>query len=176
MAEGLNDFFDQLPPSMYGVADAAYTLSENILIPFTGAERFDPFNDSFNYYLSQLRIRVEMAFGRLVNKFRILGHKIEGTLDRVTAILLACARLHNFVIKEDGPFEKIYYSIEDEMESLQIRPDPKAPLGMSYLPVVPDETFVCYSGISFTRQAIVQGLMELQIYRPLHNIECKKRE
>lgn len=175
-ADGLREVIDNLPLTWYAVADAAYTLSERILIPFTGAERFDPFKDSFNYYLSQLRIRVEMAFGRLVNKFRILGRKIEGSLDRVTAILMACARLHNFIIKEDGPFEKAYISVEDEMKNLDIQPDPSAPLGMSYLPVVPDNEFVCYDGVSFTRQAIVDNLRKKQIYRPLHNIERKKRE
>ncbi|KAL7485512.1 LOW QUALITY PROTEIN: hypothetical protein ACHAW6_011111 [Cyclotella cf. meneghiniana] len=52
----------------YGVANAAYTLSEHILIPYTGSDRLDYSQDSF-YYLSQLYICVEMAFGWLVNKF-----------------------------------------------------------------------------------------------------------
>ena len=52
---------------LYGVGDAAYTLMERLLVLFTESQRLDPAKDSFNYYLSQLRIRVEMAFGRLVN-------------------------------------------------------------------------------------------------------------
>ena len=47
---------------------------------------------------------------------------------------------------------------------------------MSYLPVVPDENFQVYHGISHTRQAIVEYLQENEIGRPLHNIERKKRE
>ena len=62
LAEGLRELFENLPLGLYGVADAAYTLSESILIPFTGADRQDKAHDAFNYYLSQLRIRVEMAF------------------------------------------------------------------------------------------------------------------
>ena len=77
LATGLKDIVDALPLGLYGVADAAYTLSENMLIPYTGVDRLDPAQDAFNYYLSQLRIRVEMAFGRLVNKFRILSGKLE---------------------------------------------------------------------------------------------------
>jgi hypothetical protein len=68
LATGLKDIFDSLPPGLFGLADAAYTLSECMLIPFVGADRCNPAQDAFNYYLSQLRIRVEMAFGRLVNK------------------------------------------------------------------------------------------------------------
>lgn len=170
LASGLKEAFDNLPLGLYGVADAAYTLSENMLIPFTGVERLDPAQDSFNYYLSQLRIRVEMAFGRLVNKFRILSGKVEGSLDTVSAVLTACARLHNYIIREDGPFES------GNMDDVDIVPNPSAPLGMDYLPVVPDEAFQAYTGVSHTREAIVQYLREHEIGRPLHNIERKKRE
>ena len=69
LAPGLKDIFDSLLPGLFGLADVTYTLSENLLIPFVGADRCDPSQDAFNNYLSQLRIRVEMAFGRLVNKF-----------------------------------------------------------------------------------------------------------
>ena len=173
LASGLKEAFENLPLGYYGLADAAYTLSERMLIPYTGVDRLDPSQDAFNYYLSQLRIRVEMAFGRLVNKFRILSGKIEGSLDRVTAILTACARLHNFIIQEDGPFEGV--SPED-MDSNTDASSSIAPFGMNYLPVVPDDSFVSYSGVSHTREAIVDFIRENGIGRPLHNIERKKRE
>ena len=173
LATGLKEIIDALPLGLYGVADAAYTLSENMLIPYTGVDRLDPAQDAFNYYLSQLRIRVEMAFGRLVNKFRILSGKVGGSLDRVTAVLIACARLHNFIIQEDGPFEICDMSDADRLE---IRADPSAPFGMSYLPVIPDSTFQVYEGTSQTRNGIVNFIRENEIGRPLHNIERKKRE
>ena len=90
----------------------------------------DPAQDAFNFYLSQLRIRVEMAFGRLVNKFRILSGKIVGSMDRVSAILMACAWLHNFINQHDSPFheEVTFDSIDEEMEAHGIRPDKDAPL------------------------------------------------
>ena len=58
-------------------------------------------------------------------------------MDRVTAILTACARLHNFIIQQDGPFEVL---------DSDVVPHANAPLGMGYLPVVPDETFEAYDG------------------------------
>jgi hypothetical protein len=176
MAPGLKEVLESLPLGRYAVADAAYTLSEHILIPFTGSDRLDSAQDSFNYYLSQLRIRVEMAFGRLVNKFRILSGKIIGSLDRVTRILMACARLHNFIIKEDRPFDKQYRTVEEEFDSMNLLPDPIAPLELSYLPVIPDEIFEVYPGISHTREAIVEFLRESDTLRPVHNVARKKRE
>ena len=62
MAPGLKEVLESLPLGHYAVADAAYTLSECILIRYTGAD-IDPAQDSFNYYLFQLRICLEMAFG-----------------------------------------------------------------------------------------------------------------
>jgi hypothetical protein len=76
----LKEIVDSLPLGLYIVTDAAYMLSENLLVPFTGKDRDDPYHDSFNYHLSQLRIRVEMAFGYMVNKFRILRRKLECSL------------------------------------------------------------------------------------------------
>ena len=61
-AGNLKEIIDSLPLGLYIVADAAYVLSEKLLVPFTGNDRSDPYHDSFNYHLSQLRIRVEMAF------------------------------------------------------------------------------------------------------------------
>jgi hypothetical protein len=69
---------DSLPLGMYGIADVAYTLSEKLLIPFIGVDRLDPTKDAFNYYLSQLRIHVQMAFARLVNIFHNLSGKSKG--------------------------------------------------------------------------------------------------
>lgn len=94
----------------------------------------------------------------------------------MSAILNACSRLHNFIIQEDGPFDRQYNNVDEEIESLHIQPNAKAPLGMSYLPVVPDETFETYTGISYTRQLIVDNLRAHEIYRPLNSIERKKKE
>lgn len=104
MADDLIKCINELPLGMFFVGDAAYTLSENLLIPFTGSQRDNLDNDAFNYYLSQLRIRIEMAFGRLVNKFRVLKKNLEGSLKRKSRIIMTCARLHNFIIDMDQVF------------------------------------------------------------------------
>jgi hypothetical protein len=177
LAKALKTAFDSLPLGRFGVADTAYTLCEGILIPFTGAERLDQAYDAFNYYLSQLRIRVEMAFVRLVNKFCILSGTISGPLDRASAILIACARLHNYIIREDKPFGDTSEMCPNDISKLDdIATHPNGPLGMTYLPVIPNEDFETFYGISQTREAIVEFIQEHDVRRPMQNLERKKRE
>ncbi len=71
-ATGLHDIIDKLPSGLYVAGDAAYVLTEHLLVPFTGSCRQDPDRDSYNFYLSQLRIRIEMTFGLLTTKWRCL--------------------------------------------------------------------------------------------------------
>ena len=105
---------------------------------------------------------MEMAFGRLVNKFRILSNKIVGKLSRVSAVLTVCARLHNFIIQRDEPFHGVTVgmSVSQEEGFLQIQPNNTAPLGTSYFPSVPDETYVFETeeGDSQTHDEIVDFL------------------
>jgi DDE superfamily endonuclease len=54
---------DCLPLGSYIVGNAAYTLTDQCITPFTGSQRLNPTKDSFNYFLSQVRIQIEMAFG-----------------------------------------------------------------------------------------------------------------
>jgi hypothetical protein len=181
MASALRQVIESLPLGLYFVGDAAFPLGEKLLTPFIGTHRHsNPYHDSFNFHLSQLRIRVEMAFGRMVNKFRILSGKVNGSLDRVSAILNACARLHNFIIQRDGPCDMMTVEMnanEEEMH-LQIRPDIAAPLGMSYLPTIPDDSYVfeMEEGVSQTREEVVNFLSDNLLRRPVHNILRRRRE
>ena len=98
----LSESVENLEMGEFLVGDAAYTTTEHLLIPFTGSQRSKPDNDAFNFYLSQLRIRIEMAFGLLVNKFRILKKPLEYHMTKNSRIIMTCARLHNFIIDNDG--------------------------------------------------------------------------
>jgi hypothetical protein len=172
----LKQAIDSLPLGLYGFADAAYTLLEKLFIQFLGVDCLDSSKDAFNYYLSQLPIHVEMAFGQLVNMFCILSGKIEGRMDRASAILIARARLYNCIIHEERPFGTTCSSVEEEMEQLGITAHKDAPYGMSYLPFVPNEEVDMKDGISHTGNTIVQALRGLEIDRPAQNIECRQRE
>ncbi len=57
-------------------------------------------NNVFNFHLSQLRIKIEQAFGLLVNKWRVFKKSLEVNLKCVPRVVECCMRLHNFFINE----------------------------------------------------------------------------
>jgi hypothetical protein len=145
--------------------DAAYVLTEHLLVPFTGSCKEDADKDSYNFYLSQLRIRIEMAFGLLTTKWHILRRKLERSLTNSSRILEACARMHNYVLncndQEDNPD-----SPQDEPE---IHALAGSPLGWGYLPTVQD--FSSLAGISHTHNTVVRKITREGLRCPAHNVE-----
>jgi hypothetical protein len=71
----LTQWIDSLQHKYFVCAETAYPLSNKTITPFRGAQLGHIYHSSFNYQLSQLRIRVELAFGRLTTKFRRLRKK-----------------------------------------------------------------------------------------------------
>jgi len=96
----LNTYIQNLPLGKYVIGDNAYVCTENLLTPFSGSEKNDKQKDAYNFYLSQIRIRIEMSFGRLVNKWRIFNQPLQMKLKNVGRIFLCATRLHNFCINE----------------------------------------------------------------------------
>jgi hypothetical protein len=159
-ASELRFYIDALPPGFYGVADNAYTLSEHLLIPYSGVEKNDKSKDVCNFYISQLRIRIEQAFGLLVSKWRIFKRPIELKLHRVRHLIQACFRLHNFCINE-----------RDEVSNVILTRDPDTfvpnyefavPSVQTLLPVRTQRSLV--------REAIRAQLQANGIERPSYNI------
>ena len=122
-----------LPSGLYFLVDAAYDLCETLLVPFTGSQRANSDNDAFNFYLSQLQIRIELAFGRLLCKFCILKCKPECKLATSSKILMAFAKLHNYVIdyqlmeKDNDDNDVMDDDDSDELHCIQLD---GAPLGL----------------------------------------------
>ena len=175
-AKELKEAVGNLPLGLYMVGDAAYTLQEHLLIPFTGSQKDDPNSDAFNFYLSQLRIRIEMAFGRLTNKWRILRGRLQGSLETCSKIVFVCAILHNFCIDQDGPTSAGDEEDSDDSQSQHQRDDfvvRQAPNGMQYLPTIPDgeEDPVRVNNFSHARQSIIDRISSEVIRRPQHNIQ-----
>ena len=67
---------------------------------FAGDQRGDSCKDAYNFFLSQIRIQIEMAFGLLCNKWRILQRPLQVRLKSAGKVFICCARLHNLVINE----------------------------------------------------------------------------
>jgi hypothetical protein len=67
---------------------------------FYGADKLKPRYDNFNFFGSQLRIRIEMAFGMMTHKWGIYWHPLLVGLDKIKYIVEVDGRLHNFCINE----------------------------------------------------------------------------
>ena len=97
---GLYAKIQQLPLGFVCVADCAYMPTEQ-MVPIFGKDlALKRDNDNFNFYLSQLRIRIEMAFGLMTKKWGILQRPLTNSLVSIKHLMCCVARLHNFCIDE----------------------------------------------------------------------------
>jgi len=80
--------------------DNAYINDVFMATPFSGVSGGT--KDSYNFYHSQLRIRIECAFGMLVHRWSILRRAIPNNISikKTVALTIAAAKLHNFCIDE----------------------------------------------------------------------------
>jgi len=96
----LNKLVEALPGLYCAIADCAYSPSEHLVPIYRGSDAAIPRNDNFNFYASQLRIRIEMAFGLMVMKWGILARPLSVKVRKLKYLMLGIARLHNFCINE----------------------------------------------------------------------------
>jgi len=78
--------------------DNAYVSSDCMATPYKSAHR--GLKDDYNFFHSQLRIRIEMAFGMLTQRWGILRKALPariGILKQI-AVTGACVRLHNYCL------------------------------------------------------------------------------
>ena len=80
--------------------DNAYLNSPFLATPYPNVS--SGYKDAYNFFHSQLRIRVECAFGMFVTRWGILRSAIPKgiTLRKTTAMVLALAKIHNYCIEQ----------------------------------------------------------------------------
>jgi len=94
----LHNFIGSLPTGFFIVADNAYMLSDHLLIPYSGQDKRDTQKDVYNFFLSQLQIRIEQSFGILVNKWRVFKKPMKLKFFHITHLIECCFWLHNFCL------------------------------------------------------------------------------
>ena len=154
------------PPGFNLVGDAAYQVSDVMIVPFTGAQREYKTKDLSNIFLSQLRIRIKMAFGLLQCKWAILCKPLTASLHMSSNELEACACLHNFYLSE-GKIDNQISMLSDDGQFNSIQSMAESPLGWGYLPTV--EPLELQPGTSVVRDVIVARLGQMGMHCPPHN-------
>jgi DDE superfamily endonuclease len=96
----LGDLIERLPGVFCAIGDCAYTPTEHLVPIFGGPQANITSNSNFNFYASQCRIRIEMAFGMMVQKWGILKKPLSCKLINVKKVVVCIAKLHNFCINE----------------------------------------------------------------------------
>ncbi|XP_071653711.1 uncharacterized protein [Temnothorax longispinosus] len=104
------------------VGDPAYPMLSWLIKGYSGTLSAE--EESFNVYLNSARVSVEMAFGRLKARWRILCKKMDCAYTFCPQIILACCTLHNFV---ESHKERFFPEWLDEVSnSDQLFPQPIA--------------------------------------------------
>lgn len=76
------------------LGDPAYPLSKHIMKGYVG-RNLTPIQESFNVYHSSARMCVEIAFGRLKSRWRILKKRMDVDFKFSPEVITTCCILHN---------------------------------------------------------------------------------
>ena len=92
-------------------------------------------------------------------------------------VIMCCARLHNFIIDNDGLKEneeeingQINVNDISEIDGEEMQRSRAAPDGMIATPTMREAEFVEIQGVSHTRRAMVEWLEENNYERPEYNL------
>jgi hypothetical protein len=163
---GLYQSMENLPGSFTAIGDCAYEPTEHMAPIYGGNEGRMKDNDTFNYFASQLRIRIEMAFGLMVNKWGILQRPSRVPLKHIKFMMIAIAKLHNFCINE-----RLLYSsgIQDvgniDSEALQVNYNERI-LRMTAANFEFESHAEIWRGMSQNREDMKQTILALKLQRP----------
>lgn len=83
------------------LGDPAYPLLEWLMKGYTHTHALTPQEESFNIYLSAARTAVEIAFGRLKSRWRVLLQRSDFHFTFTPLVVITCCALHNFCERED---------------------------------------------------------------------------
>lgn len=153
-----------MPGNYCILGDAAYPLSDKLLTPYPG-KGLDPGFDSYNFHLSQLRVKIEQSFGILVSVWGILWRPLRVQFAGRTALITAFFHLHNFL--RDERDEPLRPAEEDESSGRDrpvLTPDSTLPPDWRTAPS-PSR-----SGETSARCAIRWQLEQDKQWRPEYNV------
>ena len=121
------------------------------------------------FFLSQLRIRIEMAFGMLTTKFQILKKPLQVKLCNTGKVFLCCARLHNFIINEGLAANDGDDHHDDHNELFPSNGNGEGEEGNAF--IASDVSVAQIGGNSIMRDILVDRIANKALVRPQYNVE-----
>lgn len=175
----LHELLVKLPFGLCVIGDPAYEASEHMVTMCSHGDRMVPDYDNFNFYASQCRIRIEMAFGVMQQKWGILQRPIGCSQSNLKWLAQAIARLHNCVVNErlKSKGEAEFAVADDSAVSLT----EGTGTGIAYVACVPHDAngdpieipdvygSSLFRGYSEVRERMVRRVKRLQLTRPSAN-------
>jgi DDE superfamily endonuclease len=110
--------------------------------------------------VSQLRTRIEMAFGLLTTKWRILKSPLNIKVRNIAKIFIAITRLHNYCINERLKAEGNTNNNNNNSQDSEI-----------YRHFASDMTTTNIQGHSMMRSLLLEKIVEEGLSRPIHNLK-----
>ena len=107
-----------LAPGLVLFGDNAYINSSFMATPFPNVSSGK--KDDYNFFHSQLRIRVECSFGMLVHRWGILRSAIPMgiTIQKTVALVNALAKLHNYCIDRKDGTERVCDATAEDLTNI----------------------------------------------------------
>lgn len=170
----LHDLVESLPQGICCIGDAAYAPSEHMVPVYQGVDKLNKKYDNFNFYASQCRIRVEMAFGMMQMKWGILQRPVGCTLHNMLWLAQAIARLHNYCINERIDNGEQGFDVINEAIPGYV---PTVPHNVDGDPILLQALFGgTYEGYSHLREYMANRVERLQLCRPGNSTKRKREE
>jgi hypothetical protein len=175
----LGQFVENLPTGYVAIGDAAYTATEHLAPIYYGRlGKIKRYSD-YNYYASQCRIRIEMAFGLLKSKWLILNSPVRCPVGKLKLLVKALGRLHNFCINERT--EECLSTAEQEVSNFI----PSTPHLLDGTPIeatdveqkmVDTATPSYLKGMSAVREMMVNNVEKMGLERPKFKFTTSKNK
>jgi DDE superfamily endonuclease len=160
-----------IPSPYMSIGDGGYTAFESLATIYNAYYARWPVYDNFNFFASQLRIRVEMAFGLMTQKWAILQNPIKVSPFSVWRLMVAIARLHNFCINQR---ESAYVGGVDFGVAMS-RLLPSQPLRPDGTPILLRDDYPFIPGESSRREFVAFDLQRRGLERPERLREINRR-
>jgi hypothetical protein len=96
-----------LPLGCFIIGDNSHKPSKHLVPVFGGTDRLNVDNDNTNFCFSQCRIRSEMSFGMMTNRFGVLQRPLRVSPLNTGKLMQTIARLHNFCLTENNDCDEM---------------------------------------------------------------------